>query len=65
MSDINNPEFSIGEVTSLKLGVYPPGKIYLFIHGCGFLGGFVEPIVCIRANPSSFNRFETLSKNFL
>ena len=45
MSETTNPAFSIGVVTSLKLGVYPPGKIYLVIHGCGSLGGFTDQIV--------------------
>ena len=31
--DIINPEFSIGLATSLRLGVYPPGKIYFVIQG--------------------------------
>ena len=39
------PESSIGLAIWLKLGVYPPGKIYLVIHGCGSLGGFTDPMV--------------------
>ena len=45
MSDTIKPAFSIGVTTSLKLGVYPPGKIYFVIQGCGSLGGLTEPIV--------------------
>ena len=48
----------MGVVTSLKLGVYPPGKIYFVIHGCGSLGGLTDPIVCINETPSSFNKSE-------
>ena len=55
----------MGEITSLKLGVYPPGKIYLFIQGCGSLGGFIDPIVCIKATPFSERSFETVLKYFL
>ena len=45
MSVMTNPDFSIGFATSLKLGVYPPGKMYFVIHGCGSLGGRTDPIV--------------------
>ena len=45
MSAIIKPDFSIGEANSLKLGVYPPGKIYFDIQGWGSLGGSTEPIV--------------------
>ena len=54
MSDKIRPDFSIGPATSLKLGVYPPGKIYLVIQGCGSRGELIDPIVCKRAIPSSF-----------
>ena len=55
----------MGLATSLKLGVYPPGKIYFVIHGCGSLGELTEPMVCKRAIPSSYIISKILLKKVL
>ena len=62
MSVTSRPAFSILGRTSDRAGMYPPGKIYLAIHGLVAPGPSERPIECSTITPSSASSCALVSK---